>query len=192
VWSILGGDGGRPFSMVSTGELLSSMLVLVGSLPQASIGNAARRSVGGTLSDELGRDEIFVITFPYPSGGKWQVSRDGGKGPVLAHNGTELFYVDATNEMRAVTYTAAGGTFRSLETQPLFSARRMLAGTNTTAYDISPDDQRFLMVSAQPGGRRVDLGAELDVGACRAHRRVGGWVTRRSPVTHSPVAHQLS
>jgi eukaryotic-like serine/threonine-protein kinase len=104
------------------------------------------------ISDELGRDEIFVITFPDPSGGKWQVSRDGGKGPIWAHNGSEIFYVDATNQMMTVTYTAAGGAFRSLETQQLFSAGRMLSGTNTTAYDISPDDQRFLMISAQPGG----------------------------------------
>jgi eukaryotic-like serine/threonine-protein kinase len=37
-------------------------------------------------SDETGRDEIFVQTFP-KSGGKWQVSTDGGTRPVWSRDG---------------------------------------------------------------------------------------------------------
>jgi Tol biopolymer transport system component len=42
-------------------------------------------------SDESGRDEVYVQTFPGP-GGKWQVSTEGGYGAVWAKNERELFY----------------------------------------------------------------------------------------------------
>jgi len=43
------------------------------------------------ISDESGRYEIYVQPYPGP-GGKWQISAEGGRGPVWNPNGRELFY----------------------------------------------------------------------------------------------------
>ena len=45
------------------------------------------------VSNDTGRDEIYVSPFPEGrSGGQVQVSTDGGREPVWAHSGRELFY----------------------------------------------------------------------------------------------------
>ena len=43
-------------------------------------------------SDESGQLEVYVRPFPRFDAGRWQVSTGGGKQPVWAHNGRELFY----------------------------------------------------------------------------------------------------
>src|SRR5450755_695915 len=43
------------------------------------------------FSDETGRFEVYVQTFPTP-GGKWQVSTNGGALPVWSRDGKELFF----------------------------------------------------------------------------------------------------
>jgi Tol biopolymer transport system component len=46
-------------------------------------------------SDETGRDEVYVRSFP-PGNGKWQISPDGGAQPMWSSDGKELFYKTAT------------------------------------------------------------------------------------------------
>jgi serine/threonine-protein kinase len=98
------------------------------------------------MSDESGRQEIYVQPFPGP-GGKWQISTEGGREPMWARNG-ELFYRNGNQLMVVETRTQAGS-------QPIFSAGtpRMLfegpyvaTGTTATNYDVTADGQRFLMV----------------------------------------------
>src|SRR5207245_2747083 len=43
------------------------------------------------VSNESGRDEVYVQPFPGP-GGKWQISISGGTEPVWSHAGSEIFY----------------------------------------------------------------------------------------------------
>ncbi len=43
------------------------------------------------VSDESGREEVYVQPFPGP-GGEWQISNEGGWEPLWARNGKELFY----------------------------------------------------------------------------------------------------
>ena len=64
------------------------------------------------LSDESGREEIYVQPYPGP-GGKSQISTDGGTEPVWNPNGRELFYRNG-NKMMAV----------DIATQPVFAAGR--------------------------------------------------------------------
>ena len=94
------------------------------------------------MSDESGRNEIYVRPYPGP-GGKYQISTEGGTEPVWGHNG-EIFYRSG-NKMVAIDTT----------TQPTFSAGRpkvLFEGTYVPAlltnanYDVSRDGQRFLMV----------------------------------------------
>ncbi len=97
------------------------------------------------VSNESGRPEIYMMPYPGP-GGKWQVSTEGGTEPAWNRNGRELFYRSG-KKMMAVGVT----------TQPSFSAdkpRVLFEGEYFvsqfplmgTAYDVSPDGQRFLMV----------------------------------------------
>ena len=67
------------------------------------------------LSDESGREEIYVQPYPGP-GGKSQISTDGGTEPVWNPNGRELFYRSG-NKMMAV----------DIATQPVFAAGRPIA-----------------------------------------------------------------
>jgi Tol biopolymer transport system component len=94
-------------------------------------------------SDETGRDEIYVQTIP-PGGGKWQVSVDGGFGPLWAANGKELFY-RSENKVMVVSYTSAPA-FSPSPPQKLFDGRFEVHPRREGSYDISPDGKRFLMI----------------------------------------------
>jgi serine/threonine-protein kinase len=99
------------------------------------------------VSNETGRDEIYVRPFPATDSGKYQVSTNGGQAPLWAHSGRELFFVDAERNM--VVAPVQGGAALQL------GARRILftlgddlyltGNEHYTPFDLSPDDQRFLM-----------------------------------------------
>ncbi len=91
------------------------------------------------MSDESGRSEVYVQPFPGPAG-KRQVSTDGGTNVRWARSGRELFYRSG-NKVMAI----------SVQTQPAFVSERprLLFETSPAilpAFDVAPDDQRFLMV----------------------------------------------
>jgi len=50
-------------------------------------------------STETGREEVYVVTFPSPTG-KWQVSTNGGRLPVWSRDGKELFFVSGDSRSR--------------------------------------------------------------------------------------------
>ena len=96
-------------------------------------------------SNESGRDEVYVRSFPSLNG-KWQVSVGGGSEPVWSRDGKELFY-------RAATLVAVGVTtsppFSFGPPRPLFPDRFVLSlSRNHTGFDVSRDGKRFLMVKA--------------------------------------------
>ena len=96
-------------------------------------------------SNETGRDEVFVRPFPDVESGKEQVSTEGGMAPRWAHNGRELFYVNGSQDLVAVSIETDPG-FRVLVQETLFTIPAgyfLTAGTNF--YDVAPDDERFLM-----------------------------------------------
>lgn len=59
-------------------------------------------------SDESGRKEIYVQSFPGP-GGKWQVSASGGEQPRWRRDGRELYYVGPDGLLMAASIAAAAG-----------------------------------------------------------------------------------
>jgi eukaryotic-like serine/threonine-protein kinase len=97
------------------------------------------------ISDESGRQEIYVQPYPGP-GGKWQISTDGGNEPAWNRNGRELFYRSG-NKMMAVDVTTQP-TFSPGKPKVLFEGQYVAVqpGLTGTAYDVSADGQRFLMV----------------------------------------------
>jgi len=56
-------------------------------------------------SDESGKGEVYVRSFPDVNKGKWQVSSSGGGSPLRSPDGRELFYRsgDATMAVEAAT-----------------------------------------------------------------------------------------
>ncbi|HZQ55045.1 MAG TPA: protein kinase [Bryobacteraceae bacterium] len=93
-------------------------------------------------SDETGRDEIFVQTFPKP-GGKWQVSTDGATRPVWSRDGKELYFIALDGNLVAVQVkSGSGGSFEAGAAKVLFNPRTGPVRTDT--YDVTKDG-RFLI-----------------------------------------------
>ena len=98
------------------------------------------------VSNESGRDEIYVQSFPKLDR-KWQISNEGGTEPMWARSGRELFYRDA-DKMMAVAVTTEPA-FSPGKPAQLFEGRYEKGLTlGHTNYDVSPDAQRFLMLKA--------------------------------------------
>ena len=97
------------------------------------------------VSNEAGREEIYVRPFPDADSGRWLVSPDGGVEPVWAHSGRELFYRNGANELVAVQ-VSAGSSFAWDSQVVLFSMDDYLPSNGAPMYDVSPDDQRFVML----------------------------------------------
>jgi serine/threonine-protein kinase len=94
-------------------------------------------------SDESGRDEIYVRPYPGP-GGKWPISRSGGREPVWSANGTELFYRQGTSIISVGVQTNGGivaGEPRVMVTG-VYGVEYTSSGSQT--YDVAPDGQRFV------------------------------------------------
>jgi serine/threonine-protein kinase len=108
------------------------------------------------VSDESGREEVYVRAFPGP-GGKMQISSDGGNEPVWAGNNRELFYRNQ-DLMMAVTITSEE-PFRASRPQPLFEASYDDAGVASRGYDITPDGQSFIVVRSE----RVSVATQVHV-----------------------------
>jgi serine/threonine protein kinase len=96
-------------------------------------------------SNESGRNEVYVQTFPQ-SGGKWLISSGGGAQPHWRGDGKELFYMAPDRTLMAVEVNTAA-TFETSAPKPLFATR--VSGYNApNRYVVSADGQRFLINSA--------------------------------------------
>ena len=110
---------------------------------------AARVSPAGRwfayVSDESGIDEVYVRPFPNAEDGRWQVSTAAGREPLWAHSGRELFYRSLDAEMVAAEVTMEPA-FSVGRREPLFSTADYESDFQHVLYDVSPDDQRFVML----------------------------------------------
>ena len=98
-------------------------------------------------SDESGRDEIYIRPFPRTDDGRWQVSRDGGEEPLWGRTGHEIFFRSASGNMMAVPVTT-GASLEVGTPRPLFSTKAYVRTLSHRAYDVTPDDRRFIMLRA--------------------------------------------
>ena len=97
------------------------------------------------VSDESGRDEIYVRPFPDVHAGRWPISTDGGRWPVWNLAANELFYRGPTGVM-AQTFEAES-TFAPQELSELIEWD-FPAGGNNRRMAVSPDGDRFLLLKA--------------------------------------------
>ena len=94
-------------------------------------------------SDESGRYEVYVQPFP-SSGGKWQISTEGGREPRWSRNGRELFYRSGDKMMAVDVVTQSA--FQVATPRVLFQGPYEPTNSVSPNYDVSADGQRFLMV----------------------------------------------
>ncbi len=94
-------------------------------------------------SDESGRNEVYVDTFPEPRG-KVRISTDGGVLPKWSDDGRELFYVSADSMLMSVSLGAETGRLRPSAPHALF--RLLVIDTDVSPYDPAPGGQRFLVL----------------------------------------------
>jgi serine/threonine protein kinase/Tol biopolymer transport system component len=100
-------------------------------------------------SDESGKNEIYITSFPKPIG-KLQVSIAGGVTPRWRHDGKELYYLAPDRKLMAVELKETSGSLQVASTQPLFEMFQtmFLTAAGVNQYDVTKDGSRFVVDSA--------------------------------------------
>jgi Tol biopolymer transport system component len=96
------------------------------------------------VSDESGRPEVYVQTFPV-STGKWRVSTSGGTEPRWRGDGKEIFYLAPDLRIMAVA-VKAGSSFETGIPAALFGVGSSLGTGMLHQYCVTRDGERFLVV----------------------------------------------
>ena len=99
-------------------------------------------------SDESGKTEVYVSTFP-AGGGKWQVSQGGGAEPRWGREGRELYYRAPVGKMMAASITEKGSAVEIGTPRELFELTT--ATGSFVGYSVAPDGKQFLMVETAQG-----------------------------------------
>ena len=84
-------------------------------------------------SDESGEREVYVRPFPGP-GGKWQISRGGGRYPVWSRDGKWLYFHDRA-VIKRVSVSAAESAFRAGRPEEVVDLGKRIVGT----WDVAAD-----------------------------------------------------
>ena len=99
------------------------------------------------VSDETGRFEVYVRSYP-DGDAKHTISAEGGREPLWAPDGSELFYRNG-NRMMVVAINGQQ-TFRPSEPQLLFEGDYWIQpGYMPRNYDLPPDGRSFLMLKQE-------------------------------------------
>jgi Tol biopolymer transport system component len=109
-------------------------------------------------SNESGQGNILVQPFP-STGGKYQVSRDGGTQAVWRADGKELFYMRPDGAMMAVSIDAKDQFIAGVP-QALFQTTAR-PGTSQR-FAVSKDGKRFLISAAPQSSRRSPITVVLN------------------------------
>jgi len=90
------------------------------------------------VSDESGRSEVYVQSFPKP-GSKSMISTDGGTEPRWRRDGKELFFLAVDGKLMTAQ-VKGGSTFEANVPKALFATLPL----RESDYAVAADGQRFL------------------------------------------------
>ena len=114
------------------------------------------------VSAETGRNEVYVQRFP-DLGERHQISTDGGVDPLWSPDGQALYYRGTgrytLDDMRFVSIDP-GSPFSVGNPQVLFARASFRPAGGGRQHDITPDGQRFLMLSTRS---ETDAGASPQI-----------------------------
>ena len=110
-------------------------------------------------SDESGRDEVYIQSFPTP-GSKRQVSTAGGVQPRWRRDGKELFYLASDRKLMAAPVRGEA-TLEVGVPAALFQTRLTYFGSappgNKQAYDVASDGKRFVLLQPDEAASPVTV-----------------------------------
>jgi hypothetical protein len=95
------------------------------------------------VSDEAGRNEVYVRPFP-ASDSKWQISSNGGPDIRWRHDGKELLYEAPDGKLMSVKLKLSP-TFQAQKPEPLFNPH-FGDWTDRHQYALSADGERILAI----------------------------------------------
>jgi serine/threonine-protein kinase len=106
------------------------------------------------VSDESGRQEVYVRPYPGP-GGRIQVSVNGGSEAVWTRDGRELLYrEDAGPRSRLISAAVrTTPTFEVTGRAALFDVSNFVPVEDHANYDVHPDGRRFVFVQSLVASR---------------------------------------
>jgi len=123
-------------------------------------------------SDETGKQQVFVRSFPDPAKAKHQVSNEAAAYPRWRRDGREFFFVDSMNRVSVTSVDLQAG-FAAGPPTPLFEFPRPASVTGDVSlgavFDVSPDGQPFFLAAP----RAVTAGVTLTVAV--------NWTAGRKP-----------
>jgi serine/threonine-protein kinase len=96
------------------------------------------------VSNDAGRNEVYVSPFPAGGGSHWQISNGGGGSPAWSPDGKQLYFLDAANRLIAAQL-AVEPTFHVTALTPLFDAPRFNYVAYHQAFAVMPDG-RFAFI----------------------------------------------
>jgi hypothetical protein len=99
------------------------------------------------LSDETGRFDVYIQSFPKPRG-KVRISSNGGYRPEWRKDGKELYYITPEGKLMAAAVNGTGSVFQSSPPQPILSSVRIQGDTDRQQYQASADGTRFIVNAA--------------------------------------------
>jgi eukaryotic-like serine/threonine-protein kinase len=113
------------------------------------------------VSDESGRDEIYVRAFSPDSGAadasgtgaKWQVSYSGGQSPQWSADGKEVYYLTLDSKVMEVNVTTSPA-FQAGTPKLLFQAPQQPLSQTTGDYTI--DGEKFLFLAPEQNSQAQD------------------------------------
>jgi len=97
-------------------------------------------------SDKSQRREVYVTSFP-AGDVTIQISNAGGHEPQWRGDGRELFYIAPDNTIMSVALRPQGKTIKADRPQVLFTAAVDQDKTLRNQWTVTPDGQRFLVLS---------------------------------------------
>jgi serine/threonine-protein kinase len=151
-----GNTGDRDIQLVTGGDSATTTL-LSGSFDETGPTLSPDGRWMAYVSDESGRPEIYVRPFPAAGASRVQVSKNGGREPLWAHSGRELFYVSEDRNMMAAQ-VSTDPTFQVTGEETLFplgtSYHRAVVHRY---YDVTADDQRFVMARQLQAADQSDV-----------------------------------
>jgi serine/threonine-protein kinase len=111
-------------------------------------------------SIESGEIDVYVRAYSTTDGGRWKVSRNGGRQAVWSRDARELFYRDYGGALIAVP-VPPGPRFLPGEPVTILPTQTTYAGSGAAitsrTYDVSPDGSRFLMIRMGNENRQPSL-----------------------------------
>ena len=109
------------------------------------------------VSDDSGREEVYVTPFPGP-GGREPISTDGGDEPVWSRDGRELYYRngDALMAVTIATEPALSPGNPTLLFADPYRSGRDEEGNPGSNYDVTPDG-RFVMIRGKESSRATQI-----------------------------------